>query len=162
MAIQISSQKSNAWRDAYNPLRGMTADNHNAQDAAVGSASDDSSRLQKELAAQKDDHLGLAANFDNFKKWRRHDTARDAETQSSDAECTRERLPTHPSHVWYGAWTTVEPPTWLPAPIHMWGTPALTGSETRSGSLYGRRRSHLIFGCRFRRSDFADKSVGRN
>ena len=63
----------------------MTADNHNAHDAAVGSASADSGRLQMELAAQKDDRLVLAADFDNFKKRTRHDTARDAATHSSDA-----------------------------------------------------------------------------
>lgn len=47
--------------------------------ASVGdSASADPAILQKELAAQKDDYLRLAADFDNFRKRTRRDSERQA------------------------------------------------------------------------------------
>ena len=45
---------------------------------APASASADPAMLQKELTAQKDDYLRLAADFDNFKKRTRRDSERQA------------------------------------------------------------------------------------
>lgn len=60
------------------PSPPLTAAHHDAQDAAAGPAPADSARLHEELAAKKNEHLRLAADFDNFKKRTRRDSARDA------------------------------------------------------------------------------------
>ena len=53
-------------------------DAQNAPAPVAESPSADLAILQKELAAQKDDYLRLAADFDNFKKRTRRDSARQA------------------------------------------------------------------------------------
>jgi molecular chaperone GrpE len=79
-----SKKKSGARSDCY---EGQTMDpNHpspatdsqNAPASVGDSASADPAILQKELAAQKDDYLRLAADFDNFKKRTRRDSERQA------------------------------------------------------------------------------------
>ena len=54
------------------------ADAQNAPVSVAESPSADPAMLQKELAAQKDDYLRLAADFDNFKKRTRRDSERQA------------------------------------------------------------------------------------
>jgi molecular chaperone GrpE len=54
------------------------ADAQNAPVSVAESPSADPAMLQKELAAQKDDYLRLAADFDNFKKRSRRDSERQA------------------------------------------------------------------------------------
>ena len=53
-------------------------DSQNAPAPVADSASADPAILQKELAAQKDDYLRLAADFDNFRKRTRRDSERQA------------------------------------------------------------------------------------
>ena len=54
------------------------ADTQNPPASVADAASADSAILQKELAAQKDDYLRLAADFDNFQKRTRRDSERQA------------------------------------------------------------------------------------
>ena len=54
------------------------ADAQDASASVAESPSADLAILQKELAAQKDDYLRLAADFDNFKKRTRRDSERQA------------------------------------------------------------------------------------
>ncbi|MGA2631899.1 MAG: nucleotide exchange factor GrpE [Terriglobia bacterium] len=56
-------------------------DSQNAPAPVADSASADPAILQKELAAQKDDYLRLAADFDNFKKRTRRDSERQASAE---------------------------------------------------------------------------------
>ena len=53
-------------------------DSPDAVASVADSAALDPTRLQKELTAQKDDYLRLAADFDNFKKRTRRDSAQQA------------------------------------------------------------------------------------
>lgn len=56
-------------------------DAHNAPASVADSGSADPVILQQELAAQKDDCLRLAADFDNFKKRTRRDSGQQAAAQ---------------------------------------------------------------------------------
>jgi molecular chaperone GrpE len=60
------------------------ADAQNPPASVADAASVDPARLQKELAAQKDDYLRLAADFDNFQKRTRRDSDQQA-TAEKDA-----------------------------------------------------------------------------
>jgi len=62
--------------DANHP--GPASDSQNTPASVADSASADPAILQKELAAQKDDYLRLAADFANFKKRTRRDSERQA------------------------------------------------------------------------------------
>ena len=57
---------------------GLASDSQNATASVADAASADPVILQQELAAQKDQSLRLAADFDNFKKRTRRDSERQA------------------------------------------------------------------------------------
>jgi molecular chaperone GrpE len=57
---------------------GSATDAQNPPASVADAASADPAILQKELAAQKDSHLRLAADFDNFQKRTRRDSAQQA------------------------------------------------------------------------------------
>lgn len=61
--------------------RGPAADSQNAPASVADAGYADPAILQKELAAQKDDYLRLAADFDNFRKRTRRDSERQASAE---------------------------------------------------------------------------------
>jgi molecular chaperone GrpE len=57
---------------------GSATDAQNPPASVADAASADPAILQKELATQRDNYLRLAADFDNFQKWTRRDSAQQA------------------------------------------------------------------------------------